>query len=186
MDLYLIHSPFFADGNDKELQTKWAQMEAIKASGKARSIGVSNFTQKHLDILLQTAKIPPAINQVEYHPYLQHGDLLEYHRDKNIAVSAYAPLTAVTRAKPGPLDELYASLAKKYGVGEGDIALRWVLDQGAVAITTSSKEERLKSFLTKLPSFKLTPREVEEIAEKGKEKHYRGFWNHIYKPDDQS
>lgn len=186
IDLYLIHSPFFADGNDKELQTKWAQMEAIKASGKARSIGVSNFTQKHLDILLQTAKVPPAINQVEYHPYLQHGDLLDYHREKKIAVSAYAPLTAVTKAKPGPLDELYASLAKKYGVGEGDIALRWVLDQGVVAITTSSREERLKSFLTKLPSFKLTPREVEEIAEKGKEKHYRGFWNHIYKPDDRS
>lgn len=163
---------------------KWAQMEAIKASGKARSIGVSNYLPEHLDVVLQTAKVPPAINQIEFHPYLQHGDLLDYHRDKKIAVSAYGPLTAVIKAKPGPLDGVYASLAHKYGVGEGDIALRWVIDQGVVAITTSSSEERLKSFLTKLPSFKLTPKEVEDIAVKGREKHFRGFWNHIFKPED--
>lgn len=186
VDLYLIHSPYFAEGNEKELQVKWAQMEAIKASGKARSIGVSNYLQQHLDIVLQTATVPPAINQIEYHPYLQHGDLLAYHREKKIAVSAYAPLTAVTKAKPGPLDGVYASLANKYGVGEGDVALRWVIDQGLVAITTSSSEERLKSFLTKLPSFKLTPKEVEEMAVKGQEKHYRGFWNHKIKADDRS
>ncbi|CAN8103865.1 unnamed protein product [Discula destructiva] len=174
------------DGNDKELQAKWAQMEAIKASGKARSIGVSNFLQQHLDAVLQTATVPPAINQIEYHPYLQHGDLLAYHCDKKIAVSAYAPLTAVRKAKPGPLDAVYESLANKYGVGEGDVALRWVIDQGLVVITTSSSEERLKSFLTKLPSFKLTPREVDEAAVKGREKHYRGFWNHKFQPEDHS
>lgn len=186
VDLYLIHSPFFAEGRAAELQAKWAQMEAIHASGRARSIGVSNFAQTHLDAVLQTARVPPAINQIEYHPYLQHGDLLAYHRDKHIAVSAYAPLTAVTKAAPGPLDGVYASLASKYGVGAGEVALRWVVDQGAVAITTSSKEERLRGFLTAVPSFKLTPREVEEIAAKGQEKHYRGFWNHIYKPDDRT
>lgn len=186
VDLYLIHSPFFADGgNDaKELQAKWAQMEAIKASGKARSIGVSNYLASHLDAVLATATVPPAINQIEFHPYLQHGDLLAYHQEKKIAVSAYGPLTAVTKAKPGPLDGLYAELARKYGVGEGDVALRWVIDQGVVAITTSSKEERLRSFLTKVPSFKLTPKEVEEISAKGREKHFRGFWNHIIKPED--
>ncbi|ROW06420.1 hypothetical protein VMCG_04412 [Cytospora schulzeri] len=186
VDLYLIHSPFFADGDPSLLQAKWAEMEAIRASGRARSIGVSNFLQKHLEVLLQTAKVPPAINQIEFHPYLQHGDLLRFHRERAIAVSAYAGLTPITRARPGPLDDVYPGLAKKYGVSEGEVALRWLLDQGVVAITTSSKEERLKSYLSKLPAIKLTPREVQMIADKGKEKHYRSFWSGKYKSDDRS
>lgn len=88
VDLYLIHAPYFADGKPDEMQAKWAQMEKIKESGRARSIGVSNFLQGHLETVLQTAKVPPAINQIEFHPYLQHGKLLDFHREKGIAVSA--------------------------------------------------------------------------------------------------
>lgn len=183
VDLYLVHAPFLAD-SDEELQEVWRQMEAIKESGKARTIGVSNFLQEHLEAILKTAKVPPAINQIEYHPYLQHGDLVPFHRKHNIAVSAYAPLTAVTRAKPGPLDATYADLAKKYGVTEADIALRWCIDQGVVAITTTANEQRLQGYLQKLPSFKLTPKEVETISEVGKQKHYRAFWNDKFKQDD--
>lgn len=186
VDLYLIHSPFFADGNPSLLQEKWAEMEAIKASGRARSIGVSNFLQKHLEVLLQTAKVPPAVNQIEFHPYLQHGDLLRFHRERAIAVSAYAGLTPVTRARPGPLDDVYPGLARKYGVSEGEVALRWILDQGVIAITTSAKEERLKSYITKLPAIKLTPKEVQLISDKGRDKHYRSFWSGKYKMDDRS
>lgn len=65
VDLYLIHSPFWAENDPKEAQDKWAQMEAIKESGRAKSIGVSNYIQKHLEVILETAKIPPAINQIE-------------------------------------------------------------------------------------------------------------------------
>ena len=184
VDLYLIHSPFFADDNPKELQQKWAEAEAIKESGRAKSIGVSNFLQSHLETILKTAKIPPAINQIEFHPYLQHGDLLDFHREKKIAVSAYAGLTAVTKAAPGPLDSYYSALAKKYGVTEGEVALRWILDQGVVVITTSSSEQRLKSFLSKIPSFKLTPKEVQDIIDLGKQKNYRGFWNNKFGADD--
>lgn len=147
---------------------------------------MSNFLQPHLETILATAKVPPAINQIEFHPYLQHGPLLDFHRSHGIAVSAYSGLTAVTKARPGPLDDVYPGLARKYGVSEGEVALRWVLDQGVVAITTSSREERLKAFLSKLPSFKLTPAEVKLIAERGREKHFRGFWNHVFKDDDRS
>lgn len=184
VDLYLVHAPYLAD-TPEELQEVWRQVEAIKESGKARSIGVSNFLQEHLEIVLKTAKIPPAINQIEYHPYLQHGDLVEFHRQNNIAVSAYGPLTAVIKAKPGPLDATYADLAKKYGVTEADIALRWCIDQGIVAITTSANEQRLQGYLKKLPSFKLTPKEVETISELGKEKHFRGFWQAKFENDDR-
>lgn len=184
VDLYLLHQPFFAGGDQTLLQSTWAEMEAVRAAGRARSIGVSNYLAAHLDAVLATARSPPAVNQIEFHPYLQHGDLLAYHRRKGIAVSAYAPLTAVVRARPGPLDDVYPVLARKYGVSEADVALRWVIDQGVAAITTSSKEDRLKSFLTRLPSFKLTPKEVEEIAEKGKGKNFRGFFNHKFAADD--
>lgn len=184
VDLYLVHAPYLAN-TPEALQEVWAQMEAIKESGKAKSIGVSNFLQEHLETILKTAKIPPAINQIEYHPYLQHGDLVEFHRKNEIAISAYGPLTAVTKAKPGPLDATYEDLANKYGVTEADIALRWCIDQGIVAVTTSANEQRLQGYLQKLPSFKLTPNEVEKISELGKEKHFRGFWNNRFADDDR-
>ncbi|KAH7168408.1 NADP-dependent oxidoreductase domain-containing protein, partial [Fusarium sp. MPI-SDFR-AT-0072] len=176
VDLYLIHAPFFAE-KPEDLHEAWATLEAIKGSGRAKSIGVSNFIQEHLETILATAKIPPAINQIEYHPYLQHGNLIEYHRKNNIALSAYAPLTAIIRARPGPVDALYANLVKKYGVTEGDIALRWCIDQNIVAITTSSSEERLRSYMKNVWSFKLTPEEIEGIAMMGKQKHFRAYQN---------
>ncbi|KAJ4397479.1 hypothetical protein N0V93_001708 [Gnomoniopsis smithogilvyi] len=189
VDLYLIHSPFFTE-DPKVLQAKWAEMEAIRASGRAKSIGVSNYIQEHLDPILETATVPPAINQIEYHPYLQHitqdrkTDLLAYHREKGIAVSGYGGLSAITRAAPGPVDGKYEELAKKYNVTAADVALRWTLDTGVVAITTSSKAERLQHYLAKLPSFKLTDDEVKEISDLGFKKHYRGFWTNQYNQDD--
>ncbi|KAK0634532.1 NADP-dependent oxidoreductase domain-containing protein [Bombardia bombarda] len=190
VDLYLIHSPFFAK-SPAELQAKWAEMEAIHQSGRARSIGVSNYLQEHLEPVLATARTPPAVNQIEYHPYLQHGatattgDLVEYHRANNIALEAYGPLTAITKAAGGPVDEIYADLAKKYGVSPAEVALRWCLDQGIVALTTSGNEQRLQTYVHKLPLFKLTPSEVERISEAGKQKHYRGFWTAKFAADDR-
>lgn len=69
VDQYLIHAPFFAGGSEEALQKKWAELETIHATGKAKSIGISNFLQKDVEAILKTAKIIPAINQIEYHPY---------------------------------------------------------------------------------------------------------------------
>jgi diketogulonate reductase-like aldo/keto reductase len=182
VDQYLIHAPFFAK-SPEDLQKKWADMEAIHATGKAKTIGVSNFLKADLEAILKTAKIIPAISQIEYHPYLQHRDLIDFQRKHNIATSAYAPLTAVIRAKPGPLDGTYEHLARKYGVTPGEIALRWIIDQGIVALTTSGSEQRLKGY-QKIAQFKLTPKEVDEIAEIGKQKNFRWFWRHKFAADD--
>ena len=184
VDLYLIHSPFFAK-SDEDLQAAWKAMEDVKKSGKARSIGVSNYLESHLKATLATATTPPSINQIEFHHYLQHGSLLQYHKSQNIAVSAYGPLSAVTKAKPGPCDEMLASLAKKYFVSEGEIALRWCIDQGVVAITTSGKEQRLSDYLRAM-TFTLTPKEVTDLAALGTEKHYRGFWQAKFDENDRS
>lgn len=87
LDRYLIHAPFFSDKKE-EHQAKWKQMEEMKAQGLAKSIGVSNYLPEHLDWILETASVPPAINQIEFHPYLQHVDLLKYHKQK---VSSLCP-----------------------------------------------------------------------------------------------
>jgi len=184
VDLYLIHSPFFAK-SEKDFHEKWAQMEEVKKSGKAKSIGVSNYLPEHLELTLKNATIPPAINQVEFHMYLQRQKLHEYCKSKGVALSAYAPLTPVSKAKPGPCDDILASLANKYYVGEGEIALRWCIDQEVVAITTSAKEERLTDYL-RVNSFKLTPKEVEDLNKAGMEKHYRGFWAAKFDKDDRN
>ena len=184
VDLYLIHWPYFAE-SDEDLQKAWTAMESVKESGKAKSIGVSNYLESHLKAILATAKTPPSINQIEFHPYLQHGSLLAYHKSQNIAVSAYGPLTAVTKAKPGPCDEMLAFLAKKYYVSESEIALRWCIDQGVVAITTSGKEERLSDYLRAM-TFTLSPKEVRDLAEAGAKKHYRGFFEAKFDTNDRS
>ncbi|KFG80626.1 putative NADPH-dependent alpha-keto amide reductase [Metarhizium anisopliae] len=184
VDLYLLHGPWFAASHE-ELQQKWADLEAIKASGKAKSIGVSNFLQEHVEVILQTAKVVPAINQIEYHPYLQHGDLVAFHKKHNIAVSCYGPLLPLTRAKGGPVDAVWSELAGKYGVSESEIGLRWILDQGLVALTTSSNKGRLQDYLAKLGTFELTQEEVARIAEVGNRYHFRGFWLNKFGPDDR-
>lgn len=181
---YLIHAPFFAK-SEEELQDAWAAMERVKASGKARSIGVSNFLQNHLETILKTAKVVPSVNQIEFHPYLQHGDLVAFHERNGIKTASYSGLVPITRAPGGPLDPLLSALATKYAVSESEVLLRWTLDRGCIAITTSSKENRLASYLRVL-YFKLTPREVEEISTLGQQKHYRAFWREKFAADDRS
>ncbi|KAJ5584108.1 uncharacterized protein N7459_003908 [Penicillium hispanicum] len=184
VDLYLIHAPFFAT-TEGELQAAWAAMEKVKEAGKARSIGVSNFVQSHLETILKTAKVIPVVNQIEFHPYLQHEKLVPFQESKGIKTVGYAGLVPITRASGGPLDPLLSALATKYAVSESEILLRWTLDRGCIAITTSSKESRLASYLRVL-AFKLTPQEVDDISQLGEQQHYRAFWRARFAADDRS
>jgi diketogulonate reductase-like aldo/keto reductase len=168
---YLIHQPWFTE-SEADLQRAWATMEALQQAGLAKSIGVSNYLVPHLNAILKTAKVVPACNQIEFHPYLQHTELLTLHKKHGIATAAYGPLSAATRASGGPADDYVSRLVKKYAVGENEIYLRWCIDQDIVPITTSSKEQRLSDYLRAL-TFKLTPAEVNQINELGQQKHYR-------------
>jgi diketogulonate reductase-like aldo/keto reductase len=184
VDLYLIHSPYLFD-TPEELQAGWAALEQIHASGKARSIGVSNFLVEHLETVLKTAKVKPVVNQIEYHPYLQREELVGFMKKHGITVESYGPLTPITKAPGGPVDEVVEELAKKYSVTTGDVLLRWVMDQGHVAITTSKSEERLKGYQKLLPTFTLTKKEIEKIAKEGSKKHYRAFMGKRFAEDDR-
>ena len=160
-------------------------MEEVKKSGKARSIGVSNFLQSHLETILKTAKITPSVNQIEFHPYLQHKGLVPFHEKQGIRTVSYGPLTPITRANGGPLDELLSILANKYAVSAEEILLRWAIDLGVVPVTTSSKESRLNNYL-RASGFKLTPQEVTEISEAGQKMHFRAFWKEKFAADDRT
>ncbi|KAI9813897.1 MAG: hypothetical protein M1832_006044 [Thelocarpon impressellum] len=184
VDLYLVHQPFFAK-TDEDLQIAWAAMEGVKRSGKARSIGVSNYLPAHLDATLRKASIPPAINQIEFHPYLQHPELLAHHKRLGIATSAYSPLTSLTRARPGPADDVITRLATAHGVSEAAIALRFCIDQTIAAITTSTKKARLAEYL-QATTVRLSEAEVAEIAAAGAKKHFRGYFNARFAADDRS
>src|ERR1051325_5197142 len=104
VDLYLIHYPV------RQRIQSWHALEVLRGQGKARSIGVSNFTIKHLTELLGEATTIPAVNQVEFHPYLYQRELLDFCRGSGIVLEAYSPLTKGERLK----DRKLVAIANKY------------------------------------------------------------------------
>lgn len=175
---YLIHTPYLK-GPDADLQAAWVQMQAVRSSGKARSIGVSNYEESHLATTLAGphTRVPPSINQVELHPYLQQRSLTDFlsrsrakegRRGTGIAVSSYGALHPVTRnPSPGsPLDRTLERVAGAHGVGVGVVCLRWCIDQGVVVVTTSQREERMREYL-RVFDLELSEGEVRDISEAG-------------------
>ncbi|KAJ6582227.1 NADP-dependent oxidoreductase domain-containing protein [Mycena capillaripes] len=157
VDLYLIHWPQHLEypsppkeiwggwklNEEHTFNDTWAEMERLHASGKARAIGVSNFSIKTLEELFKTAKIVPAVNQVEMHPYHADTELLEYCHKKGIVVTAYSP-TGHQKLRSDPV---LAGLAEKYKVSPTQIILAWHVARGVVAIPKSSNAGRQKENL---------------------------------------
>jgi diketogulonate reductase-like aldo/keto reductase len=136
VDMYLIHWPV------KDLRNEtWKAMEALLESGKCRAIGVSNFTTKHLEQLMEQSPIVPTINQVEFSPYLYQRDLLEFCRINGIQLEAYSPLTRGKRLK----DSKLIPLAAKYSKSTAQILIRWALQLGIVTIPKASNEEHIRA-----------------------------------------
>lgn len=176
LDCLLIHTPFkFTD--QITMRDTWAKMEALQASGLVRFIGVSNFRKVDLEQLLQTAKVIPYINQCENHPYVQHRqvELQSYMASHGIKWASYAPLASVTRRPGGSVDSVVAELAEKYGRTSSQILVRWQLDKGHVALTTSSKEQRMIEQLQS-NSFELSYEDVGRIETAGQSLYYRAFF----------
>ncbi|KAH7886725.1 NADP-dependent oxidoreductase domain-containing protein [Phlebopus sp. FC_14] len=146
VDLYLIHAPSLAK---PDIPTAWARMEKIKEAGLARSIGVSNFDVKDLEILLASAKVKPAVNQILLHPYVyrQQLPILEYAAANGIVIEAYSALIPITKVPGGPLDAPLKTIATKLGATPDQVLLAWTKAKGAVVVTTSSKKTRLQGYL---------------------------------------
>ncbi|KAG1743838.1 Aldo keto reductase [Suillus lakei] len=142
VDLYLIHNPDLAV---PDIPTVWAQMEKVQEEGLARSIGVSNFNEKQLEILLSSAKIKPAANQIYLQPYNYQQQLptLEYAAKYDIVIEAYSALTPVTGEPGGPVDAPLNEIATRLGATTDQILLAWIKAKGAVVVTA-----RLLSYLS--------------------------------------
>ncbi|KAH0610859.1 uncharacterized protein H6S33_011286 [Morchella sextelata] len=178
VDLFLIHAPFLPPTHPLTIPQIWARFETLQKSGKARSIGVSNFTVPQLTSLLTHATIPPSYNQVELNPYCFDAPLLRFCQSHNIQLAAYSPLGPLTKFPGGPLDGVVKRIAEEKGRTESQVLIRWGVEMGVVVVTTSSRAERQEEF--KGVDFELGEEVMREITEVGGREHHRIYWTKDY------
>lgn len=187
LDLYLIHFPVVSKKNS--LIDQWKVMEQIKKDGLAKSIGVSNFREEDLQAIQDKWEIPPAVNQLEYHPYVAHEPLMKRLRslmDKHqIKVQAYAPLATLHCAAGGPVDAAVEKVAIDEFKTPAQVLLQWAAQYGGGTVVTTTRNldrqrEQLEAFTKQKP---LSDNAVKEITEAAKGKFYRKYlkeniWDH--------
>eukprot|EP00249_Psilotum_nudum_P020476 c27721_g1_i1 orf=168-1124(+) len=187
LDLYLIHFPLrtkkgvrFPPKEDDflpvDINATWQVMENCVELGLTKAIGVSNFSSKKLHELINSAKITPAVNQVEMHPRWQQRKLLEYCNKANIHVSAWSPLGAPSTAW-GTLMVLehpvIKEIAIKHGRTPAQVVLRWGVEQGVSVLPKSYNRKRmLENF--QIFDWQLTEMDHEEIRKIEQKKMFAG------------
>jgi methylglyoxal/glyoxal reductase len=134
IDLYLIHYPV----PRKRLES-WKAMTKLLKDGRVRAIGVSNYTIHHLKEVLDSSDVVPAVNQVEFHPFLYQKDLLDFCRRNRIQLEAYSPLARGRMFDNGVIK----TIAKKHGRTSAQVMIRWGLQHGLVEIPKSARKERI-------------------------------------------
>ncbi|KKY20939.1 putative aldo-keto reductase [Phaeomoniella chlamydospora] len=163
LDLYLIHWPIAfryttgagppidpktgrIDVVDVPIKDTWAALEALVAKGKIRSIGVSNFTKDKIEDLLKTAKIKPAVNQIEAHPYLQQRELLKWAKEQGVVITGYSPLGNNVYGYPRVVDDpLVIETAKSLGKTPAQLLISWAIQRGTAVLPKSVTPERIQS-----------------------------------------
>lgn len=139
LDLLLIHWPLPTLYGGDFLST-WEVLEEYKTKGHLRSIGVSNFQIPHLKKLLDNCKIPPAVNQIELHPYFINEEVDDYGQTENIATEAWSPI-----AQGGVLDDpVVIDIAKQTGKTTAQVVLRWHIQRGNIVFPKSETPERIE------------------------------------------
>ncbi|KAJ3013017.1 hypothetical protein HKX48_005969 [Thoreauomyces humboldtii] len=189
LDLYLIHWPYsFEPGNDlfpkedgkikldkTDITETWKEMEKLVDAGKVKAIGISNFDIAATKHLLANCRIRPAVNQIELHPYLPQGKLIEYLKSENIAATAYSPLGS--GQEPSLIkDEVIAKIAKAHGKDAGQILVSWAVQRGTIVLPKSVKPSRIQS---NLQIVKLSDEEFAEINALKTRKRFvdcKSFW----------
>jgi len=136
VDLYLLHWPIKG-----KLVSSWRSLEKLHRSGLVRAIGVSNYMIPHLEELLREAEIVPAINQIEFHPYLQSKPLTAYCQEKGIRVEAWSPLM---QARSILQDPVVTGIARTHDRTPAQVILRWNVQSGVVTIPKSTNPQRLE------------------------------------------
>lgn len=154
IDLYLIHWP----STDKRLEA-WRALEDIGSSGRAKAVGVSNYGVSHLKEILETSNLVPAVNQIEFNPYVYKAQIetLEFCSSNNIVVEAYSPLARGRRS-----ETLINEIAKVHAKTDTQIMLRWAIQHGTVPIPKSTHKERIVENFD-IFDFELSQSEMESL-----------------------
>jgi alcohol dehydrogenase (NADP+) len=159
LDLYLIHTPFaFQPGDEQDprdqngnviydrdvtLLDTWRALENLVDRGKCRAIGLSDVGLEELKPIYEAARIKPAVVQVESHPYLPETELLEFCKEKDVVLLAFAPLGHGMR--PGPLeDPVILSIAARVGKTPAQVLLAWAVQRGTALLTTPRTAARAR------------------------------------------
>lgn len=153
VDLYLVHWPV----KGKYVET-WKALTRLYQGGRVKAIGVSNFQIHHLEDIIRETGVIPAVNQVEFHPYLTQKPLLSFCKDKGIQLEAWSPLAQGALTKHPVLEEI----GVKYGKSASQVILRWDLQNGVVTIPKTVHEGRLKEN-AHIFDFVLSPSDMEAI-----------------------
>src|SRR6201997_5411376 len=159
LDLYLIHTPFaFQPGDNQDpryqngnvlydqgvtLLDTWKAMESLVYRGKCRAIGLSDISSSGVLPIYESARIKPAVVQVEAHPYLPETELLEFCKQNGVVFLAFAPLGHGMR--PGPLeDPVIAAIAARVGKTPAQVLLAWAVQRGKALLTTPRTAARAR------------------------------------------
>ena len=199
LDLFLMHWPValkpgtlfpktpddFLGPDKAPIEATWKAMEALKEKGLVKHIGVANFNQKNLQVLIEKGTHKPEMNQVELHPCLPQSDLINFCQAQNILVTAYSPLGSRDRAarmkkddEPNMFElETIKTIADKHGKTPAQILLAWAVNRGTSVIPKSTNAGRIKQNL-EADSITLSAEEMDQIN--NIDQHYRfvdgSFW----------
>ncbi|OLL26338.1 putative oxidoreductase [Neolecta irregularis DAH-3] len=164
LDLYLMHwpcsfkagkSPMPRDSNgkhalgDTDFTVTWSAMERLLEEGKVQNIGISNFSKAELEKLLEHATVKPAAHQLEMHPYLQQNSFLDFHKEKDIHVTAYSPFgnqNTIYGAKDTKIvdHDVIKGIAEKLGKKPSQVILSWAIGRGVSIVPKSVNAERIE------------------------------------------
>ncbi|MDA3879538.1 MAG: aldo/keto reductase [Prolixibacteraceae bacterium] len=162
VDLYLVHWPV-----EGFYQETWKVMEEIYQSGRAKSIGVSNFLVHHLEDLLSDSQIVPSVNQMEFHPYLVQPKLLKFCQSHKIQMEAWSPLMQGHIVSVQTIQKI----AKKYNKTPAQVTLRWNLQHEVIAIPKSVNPSRIAEN-AQIFDFELSQADINTIDALDQNKHF--------------
>ena len=158
VDLFLIHWPL-PTRYDGDFVSTWQTLEEFYRDGRARSIGVSNFQPHHLRRLHSESQVPPAVNQIEVHPYLTQDDVRTFCAEHQIAIEAWSPI-----AQGEVLgDPEIATIAERTGKSPAQVVLRWHIQRGDIVFPKSVTPARIRENID-IFDFELSAQDMETIS----------------------